>query len=67
MNFQEIKAQAPFGEAGTGDGTLVIFPLGASTMDISSPFVVISILLVVFVVGILYATGTKEDGPQEHD
>jgi hypothetical protein len=36
-------------------------------MDISSPFVVISILLVVFVVGILYATGTKEDGPQEHD
>jgi hypothetical protein len=35
-------------------------------MDISSPFVVISILVLVFVVGILFATGTKEDGPSPH-
>lgn len=31
-------------------------------MDISSPFFVISLLVVVFVVGILLATGSKEDG-----
>ena len=35
-------------------------------MDISSPFFVVSIIVVVFVVAILFATGTKEDGPAAH-
>jgi hypothetical protein len=35
-------------------------------MDISSPLVVISVIVVVFVVAILFATGTKEDGHETH-
>ncbi len=35
-------------------------------MDITSPVVVISIIVVVFVAGILFATSTKEDGPAAH-
>jgi VIT1/CCC1 family predicted Fe2+/Mn2+ transporter len=32
-------------------------------VDISSPFLVVSVIVAVFVVAILFATGTKEDGP----
>jgi hypothetical protein len=32
-------------------------------MDVSSPFFVISVIVLVFTAGILFATGTKEDGP----
>ena len=35
-------------------------------MDLSSPFAVISILVVVFVVGILFATSSKEDSHSSH-
>jgi hypothetical protein len=35
-------------------------------MDISSPFFVVSVIVVVFVVAILFATGSKEDGPRTH-
>ncbi len=35
-------------------------------MHISSPFVVVLVILAVFVVSILFATGSKEDKPSEH-
>jgi len=35
-------------------------------MHISSPFVVVSVILAVFVVSILWATSSKEDKPSEH-
>jgi VIT1/CCC1 family predicted Fe2+/Mn2+ transporter len=35
-------------------------------MDISSPYFVVSVIVVVFVVAILFATGTREDGPPTH-
>jgi hypothetical protein len=35
-------------------------------MNISSPFFVISVLVVVFVAAILFATSSKEDGPSAH-
>jgi hypothetical protein len=35
-------------------------------MQLSSPFVVVSVILAVFVVSILYATSSKEDGPEAH-
>jgi hypothetical protein len=35
-------------------------------MDITSPFVVVSVIVAVFVAAILFATGTKEDGPSTH-
>jgi hypothetical protein len=31
-------------------------------MDITSPFVVVSVIVVIFVAAILFATSTKEDG-----
>ena len=35
-------------------------------MHISSPYVVVSVILAVFVVSILYATSSKEDKTEEH-
>lgn len=35
-------------------------------MDITSPYFVVSVIVVVFVAAILYATGSKEDSPQSH-
>jgi hypothetical protein len=35
-------------------------------MDITSPFFVVPVIVVVFVVAILYATSTKEDSPSAH-
>jgi len=35
-------------------------------MDITSPFFVVSVIVVVFAVAILFATGTKEDGHETH-
>jgi hypothetical protein len=35
-------------------------------MDITSPFVVVSVIVVVFAVAILFATSTKEDGHESH-
>lgn len=36
-------------------------------MDITSPFVVVPIIVVVFALGILFATHSKEDGHGEKD
>ena len=35
-------------------------------MHISSPFVVVSVILAVFAVSILFSTSSKEDGPSTH-
>jgi hypothetical protein len=35
-------------------------------MHITSPYFVVSIIVVVFVVAILFATSTKEDGAEKH-
>ena len=35
-------------------------------MNITSPFFVVALIVVVFVVSILFATGTKEDGHSSH-
>jgi hypothetical protein len=35
-------------------------------MHISSPFVVVSVIIAVFVASILFATSSKEDKPSEH-
>jgi len=35
-------------------------------MDITSPFFVVTVIVVVFVVSILFATSTKEDGHSTH-
>jgi hypothetical protein len=35
-------------------------------MNITSPFFVVPVIIVVFVVAILYATSSKEDGPSTH-
>ncbi len=35
-------------------------------MHISSPFVVVAVILAVFVVSILFATSSKEDKPSKH-
>jgi hypothetical protein len=35
-------------------------------MDITSPFLVVPVIVVVFVVAILFATSTKEDGHSTH-
>jgi VIT1/CCC1 family predicted Fe2+/Mn2+ transporter len=34
-------------------------------MNLSSPFFVVSVIVVVFTVAILFATSSKEDGPSE--
>jgi hypothetical protein len=50
----------------------VLFPVllpykqGACAMSISSPPFVIALIVLVFVVAILFATGSKEDGHSEH-
>jgi hypothetical protein len=35
-------------------------------MHITSPFFVVPLIAVIFVVAILFATSTKEDGPSPH-
>ena len=35
-------------------------------MHIASPFFVVPVIVVVFVVSILFATSSKEDGPSTH-
>ncbi len=35
-------------------------------MNFSSPFFVIAVIVVIFVVAILFATSTKEDGHSSH-
>jgi hypothetical protein len=35
-------------------------------MDITSPFFVVSVIVLVFGVAIFFAASTKEDGPSEH-
>jgi hypothetical protein len=35
-------------------------------MNFTSPFFVVPVIVVVFVVAILFATGSKEDGPSTH-
>ncbi len=35
-------------------------------MHISSPFVVVSVIIAVFLVSILFSTSSKEDKPSEH-
>ena len=35
-------------------------------MHISSPFVVVSVILAVFIASILFATSSKEDKPSSH-
>jgi hypothetical protein len=35
-------------------------------MHISSPFVVVAVIIAVFVVSILFSTSSKEDKPSEH-
>jgi hypothetical protein len=35
-------------------------------MDITSPFFVVPLIIVVFVVSILFATSSKEDGQSSH-
>jgi hypothetical protein len=35
-------------------------------MDITSPFFVVPVIIVVFVTALLFATSTKEDGPSTH-
>ncbi|HWG19998.1 MAG TPA: hypothetical protein VG225_05655 [Terracidiphilus sp.] len=36
-------------------------------MDITSPYVVVSVIAAVFVASILFATSSKEDGSHDHD
>jgi len=45
---------------------LVLYPEGAFTMDITSPFVVVPVIIAVFVAAILFATSSKEDGHSAH-
>jgi hypothetical protein len=35
-------------------------------MSITSPFFVVPLILLIFVVAILFATSSKEDGPSSH-
>jgi len=35
-------------------------------MNITSPFFVVPVIIVVFVVSILFATSSEEDGPSTH-
>ena len=35
-------------------------------MNIASPYFVVSVIVIIFAVAILFATGTKEDGPSIH-
>ena len=35
-------------------------------MNITSPFFVISVILAVFIAALLFATGSREDGPSTH-
>jgi hypothetical protein len=35
-------------------------------MHITSPFFVVPVIIAVFVVSILFSTGSKEDGPPTH-
>jgi hypothetical protein len=35
-------------------------------MNITSPFFVVPVIVAVFTVAILFATGSKEDGPSTH-
>jgi len=35
-------------------------------MNITSPFFVVPVIVLVFTVSILFATSTKEDGPSSH-
>ena len=35
-------------------------------MDITSPFFVVPVIIVVFVTALLFATRSKEDGPSTH-
>jgi hypothetical protein len=35
-------------------------------MDITSPYVVVPVFIIVFFVGILFATSSKEDGHSTH-
>jgi hypothetical protein len=35
-------------------------------MHITSPFFVVPVIIIVFVVSILFATSSKEDGPSSH-
>jgi hypothetical protein len=39
---------------------------GVCAMNFASPFFVVSLIVVIFVVGILFATSSKEDGPSSH-
>jgi hypothetical protein len=45
---------------------LVVLAQGACAMSITSPFFVVAAIVVVFVVGILFATSSKEDGHESH-
>jgi len=36
-------------------------------MDITSPFFVVALIVLVFAVGILFSTSSKEDGHSAHD
>lgn len=36
-------------------------------MDITSPYVVVAVILITFAVSILYATSSKIDGQDEHN
>ena len=39
---------------------------GGSPMNLSSPFIVVAAIVIVFVIAILFATNTKEDGHEKH-
>jgi hypothetical protein len=45
---------------------LLLYPSGASRMNINSPFFVVPVIIVVFVVCILFGTSSKEDGSPSH-
>ena len=50
----------------TPSRVLLLYPQGACTMHITSPFFVVPVIVIVFIVALLVATGSKEDGHSTH-
>jgi hypothetical protein len=45
---------------------LVLYKIGVCALNITSPFFVVSVIVLVFTVAILFAISTKEDGDSAH-
>jgi len=50
----------------TSSRVLVLYPQGVCAMHITSPFFVVPVIVIVFIVAILFATSSKEDGHSTH-